>query len=95
MNDRFYVVNKKFWDTWVEYSKSQSNTIKFSNHIETKRDKEGNFKIDNESLFKLKSSGKVLAPLRLHENVEVVPPRLYEAFESWYGESEYIKRTVI
>jgi hypothetical protein len=49
-NDKFFIVNKRFWDKWLDYTRSEK----------TKRDKEGIFKIDNESLFLQKSRSLVL-----------------------------------
>jgi hypothetical protein len=65
------------------------------NLLETKRNKEGSFKIDNESLFLQKTRSVILQPLKLNENIVVMPPRIWEALVAWYGNTEEIRRTVI
>ena len=91
----FYIINKRFWDQWQDYSQSDSKLLSNKRVIETRKSKESNFKLDNESLFKDKNVGSSLLPLRLNENCIVVPIRVWEALNSWYGPSERIRRTVI
>lgn len=95
-NDKFFIVNKRFWDKWLDYTRSESNSLTLLTlPLETKRDKESSFKIDNESLFLQKTRSLVLQPLKLNENIVVMPPRIWEALLAWYGSTEEIRRTVI
>ena len=59
-NDKFFIVNKRFWDKWLDYTRSESNSSTLLTSLETKRDKEASFKIDNESLFLQKTRSLVL-----------------------------------
>ena len=95
-NDKFFIVNKRFWDKWLDYTRSESNSLTLLTPLlETKREKEGCFKIDNESLFLQKTRSLVLQPLKLNDNIVVMPPRIWEALVAWYGSTEEIRRTVI
>ena len=59
-NDKFFIVNKRFWDKWLDYTRCESNSSTLLTSLETKRDKEASFKIDNESLFLQKTRSLVL-----------------------------------
>ena len=76
-NDNFFIVNKRFWDKWLDYTRSESNSLTLlTPPLETKRDKEGSFKIDIESLSLQKTRSLILQPLKLNENIAVMPPRI-------------------
>jgi hypothetical protein len=28
-NDKFFIVNKRFWDKWLDYTRSESNSLNY------------------------------------------------------------------
>lgn len=83
-NDGFYVLNKKFWDEWVHYTKSKC----------TVKDAASRLRIENSKLLD-NSDSKKHSRLVLDSNIVVVPPRVWSAFTSWYGPSNEIMRYCI
>ncbi len=57
------------------------------NILDTKKDKEGQFKLDNEVLFKTKKNIIQLVPIKLDENVIIMPSRVWSSFIKWYGKT--------
>lgn len=93
--DRAFLVDKKFIVNWEAYTKSKSKFyIKLLILIETKKDKEGQLKIDNSGLFKIKNEVQQNVQLKNNENVVIIPPRIWSTFVKWYGKTIEIKRLV-
>ena len=83
--DKFYVIDKEFWNKWIEYTdnpKNYKNDIKnlriFTNKISDK-------------------NGKINDGLAYNKDYMVLPKKIYELFTFWYGQpvGPELKRTKI